>query len=214
MWPVEFGREESRSRLQYLVRPPQLGDHSDSTLTKLARILTGASNETDHSKESALRTHRGDSVVPPLVFRMCGSIECRVEDFGGGLALLASAAASVLLAWRTRTADAQHSWRGLALPAVVIWGAGAVWLASLEGVIDDYTPRILLAALLAPVGGAIAWARLPGLSPRSCSGCLVYRVGAGRAMGGFLVSAAAPLLVVQDLLSSEPRPLARAGCRT
>ena len=25
MWPVEFGREESRSRLQDLVRPPQLG---------------------------------------------------------------------------------------------------------------------------------------------------------------------------------------------
>ena len=25
MWPVEFGREESRSRLQNLVRPPQLG---------------------------------------------------------------------------------------------------------------------------------------------------------------------------------------------
>lgn len=26
VWPVEFGREESRSRLQYLVRPTQLGD--------------------------------------------------------------------------------------------------------------------------------------------------------------------------------------------
>ncbi|WP_248153025.1 hypothetical protein, partial [Microbacterium aoyamense] len=41
---------------------PQLGDHADSALTKLARILAGTSHETDPSKESCLRTCRGESV--------------------------------------------------------------------------------------------------------------------------------------------------------
>src|SRR5690606_38340519 len=39
-----------------------LGDHTDSALTKLARILTGTSHKTDPSKESCLRTHRGESL--------------------------------------------------------------------------------------------------------------------------------------------------------
>src|SRR5690606_11793808 len=42
---------------------PHLGDHTDSALTKLARILTGTSHKTDPSKESCLRTHRGESIV-------------------------------------------------------------------------------------------------------------------------------------------------------
>ncbi|MBU2316682.1 MAG: DUF4872 domain-containing protein, partial [Actinobacteria bacterium] len=38
-----------------------LGDHADCALTKLARILVGSCHETDPSKESSLRTRRGDS---------------------------------------------------------------------------------------------------------------------------------------------------------
>lgn len=97
------------------------------------------------------------TVVPPLVFRMCGASECRVQDFGGGLALLASSAACVLLAWRAPVPDAREGWKRFALPTVVIWAAATVWLMSLEGVIDAYTPRILLAAVVAPLGGACAW---------------------------------------------------------
>lgn len=97
------------------------------------------------------------AVVPPLVFRMCGSSECRVEDFGGALALLVSAAVSVLLAWRAPAPGAGESWRRFALPVTAIWGAGALWLASLEGVVDAYTPRILFAGVVAPLGGALAW---------------------------------------------------------
>jgi ammonia channel protein AmtB len=97
------------------------------------------------------------AVVPPLVFGLCEASECRVEDFGGGLALLVSSAASVLLAWRVPGVGARESWVRFALPVSAIWVAGGVWLASLEGVADAYTPRILLAALVAPVGGAIAW---------------------------------------------------------
>src|SRR5690606_14919522 len=42
---------------------PHLDDHTDSALTKLARILTGTAHKTDPSKESCLRTHRGESVT-------------------------------------------------------------------------------------------------------------------------------------------------------
>ena len=97
------------------------------------------------------------AVVPPLVFRMCAASECRVEDFGAGLALFVSSAASVLLAWRAQADTTRESWTRFALPVLTIWLAGALWLASLEGVIDAYTLRILLAALLAPLGGALAW---------------------------------------------------------
>jgi ammonia channel protein AmtB len=97
------------------------------------------------------------AVIPPLVFGLCEASECRVEDFGGGLALLVSSAASVLLAWRAPADHARESWTRFALPVLVIWVAGAFWLGSLEGVIDVYTARILLAALVAPVGGAAAW---------------------------------------------------------
>jgi len=97
------------------------------------------------------------SVVPPLVFELCGASECRVEDFGGGLALLVSSAASVLLAWRAPADTVRESWARFALPVLVVWLAGALWLASLEGMIDSYTPRILLAAFVAPLGGAVAW---------------------------------------------------------
>lgn len=97
------------------------------------------------------------AVVPPLVFRMCDAGSCRVEDFGGGLALLVSAAASVLLAWRAPTSTEREGWARFALPVAALWASGVVWLASLEGVIDAYTPRILSAGIIAPLGGAIAW---------------------------------------------------------
>ncbi len=96
------------------------------------------------------------ALAPPLVFASCGS-ECRVEDFGGGLALLVSSAASVLLAWRAPASGGREGWRGFALGALVVWLAAALWLASLEGVVDDYTPRILFAAVVAPAGGAAGW---------------------------------------------------------
>src|SRR5690606_37227118 len=56
------------------------------------------------------------AVVPPLIFGMCAESECRVEDFGGGLALLVSSAASVLLAWRAPGGVARESWARFALP--------------------------------------------------------------------------------------------------
>ncbi|QEO10161.1 hypothetical protein [Protaetiibacter larvae] len=96
-------------------------------------------------------------IVPPLVFAACTMPECRVEDFGGGLALLVSSAASALLAWRAHVHGAEQGWARFAVPVLVLWLGGALWLMSLEGAIDSYTGRILLAALLSPLAGGAAW---------------------------------------------------------
>ena len=55
------GDRGDRGVLAGIVRP-HLGDHADCALTKLARILVGSCHETDPSKESSLRTRRGDSI--------------------------------------------------------------------------------------------------------------------------------------------------------
>lgn len=97
------------------------------------------------------------SVVPALLLAACDAPECRVEDFGGGLALLVTSASAVLLAWRAPSSGVREGWGRFALPAGVVCLAAAAWLVSLEGVVDAYTPRILTAALLSPVGGAAGW---------------------------------------------------------
>ena len=97
------------------------------------------------------------AVVPPLVLAMCDASECRAEDFGGGLALLVTSASAVLLAWHAPSSGVREGWARFAIPAVVVWLAAVVWLVSLEGVIDSYTPRILAAAFIAPAGGAAGW---------------------------------------------------------
>ncbi|TPW92325.1 hypothetical protein FJ656_35355, partial [Schumannella luteola] len=132
----------------------------------IAVLLSGAAEETAPGRSSvawslvlvwALVVFPVCAVVPPLFFEMCGVSECRVEDFGGGLALLVSSASSVLIAWRAPSAVAREGWVRFAVPVVGVWFAGALWLTALEGVVDEYTPRILLAAVVAPVGGAVAW---------------------------------------------------------
>lgn len=96
-------------------------------------------------------------VVPPLLYRMCGTPECRVEDFGGSLALLVSSSASVLLAWRAHSMAEGPGWVRFGAPVALLWVAAAGWLVSLEGAIDAYSGRILLAALLSPLAGGFAW---------------------------------------------------------
>lgn len=105
----------------------------------------------------ALVTFPASVIVPQLVLRACGTAECRVEDFGGALALLVSSSAFTLLAWRAHVAGPEQGWRGFALPALGLWAGAVTWLVSLEGVFDAYVPRIALAALLAPAAGAAAW---------------------------------------------------------
>jgi len=96
-------------------------------------------------------------VVPPLLYRTCGAPECRVEDFGASLALLVSSSASVLLAWRANSVAEGPGWVRFAAPVALLWVSAAAWLVSLEGAVDAYTARILLAAVLSPLAGGLAW---------------------------------------------------------
>ncbi|CAN5389426.1 hypothetical protein BH11ACT3_BH11ACT3_11510 [soil metagenome] len=102
-------------------------------------------------------------IVPLLVTRDCADAGCGFVDFGGALPLLASAAAFVLLAWlpagvheHAPAMDARASHRAI-LAIAAVWLAFAVWLAHLEGVIDAYIPRIMLAAAVGPAAAALGW---------------------------------------------------------
>jgi ammonia channel protein AmtB len=43
------------------------------------------------------------------------------------------------------------------LAGVLVWVAAGGWLGILEGAIDEYTGRILVAAVVGPLGGAVGW---------------------------------------------------------
>jgi Amt family ammonium transporter len=101
-------------------------------------------------------------IVPPLISTRCTALECSIEDFGGALALLISSGSLVLLAWLPaglapgRELD-RGTWRSVGGPVLLLWLGFAIWLIHLEGAIDAYVPRILMAAVLAPVAGALSW---------------------------------------------------------
>ncbi|SJN44924.1 hypothetical protein FM104_13695 [Microbacterium esteraromaticum] len=57
----QHARDRGDRRVLARILGPHLGDHTDSALTKLARVFAGTCHETDPSKEFCLRTHRGDS---------------------------------------------------------------------------------------------------------------------------------------------------------
>lgn len=100
------------------------------------------------------------TVVPLRLIEDCLDVACRFEDFGGALPLFLSASAFVILAWVPGTgAGPTRGVRGLPAAAAIVgfWAAFAVWLASLEGDVDVYTPRILAAAVVGPVAGALGW---------------------------------------------------------
>jgi Amt family ammonium transporter len=105
------------------------------------------------------------ATVPLLATADCVTADCRFEDFGGALPLFLSASVFILLAWLPATAttlrpalDRAALSGGAAAGALLsFWLAFAVWLASLEGAIDSYTPRILLAGVVGPASAAIGW---------------------------------------------------------
>lgn len=128
------------------------------------------------------------ALVPLWLTASCAGTDCELEDFGGALPLLVSSSAFVLLAWLPagvieRPEVDPHSNRRALIALLILWAAVVVWLTQLEGVVDDYTPRILLAAVLGPLAGGVGWRiadRARGVSrpiPRS----LVLGVVAGLA---------------------------------
>lgn len=102
------------------------------------------------------------TIVPLVATRGCLAPECGFEDFGGALPLIVSSSAFVLLAWlpagvHERAEPRRPSSRRVIAAIVLLWLATIVWLAHLEGTIDAYTPRIALAAVVAPVTSALGW---------------------------------------------------------
>lgn len=136
------------------------------------------------------------TIAPLLVTRDCASPDCRFEDFGGALPLFLSASVFVVLAWvppaGTRAADEV---RGGAAGAAILafWAAFTIWLASLEGAVDEYIPRILLAAGVGPAAAAVGWLlvdtlRGVGRSPARSLGFGLFAGIAATASGAVAVS--------------------------
>ena len=101
-------------------------------------------------------------VVPTLISARCTALECTIEDFGGALALLISSGALALLAWlpagvATVPERPRSTWQAIGGPVSLLWVGFIFWIAPLEGAIDEYVPRIIVAAVLAPIAGALAW---------------------------------------------------------
>ena len=95
-------------------------------------------------------------VVPAIMVRGCMTPECIPEDFGGGVALFATAGACALVA--ARGSIPRRGGAPLQPAALgVLLACGIVWLVSLEGAIDAYSPRLFAASVFATLGGAFAW---------------------------------------------------------
>lgn len=103
------------------------------------------------------------ATVPLLATADCLSNDCRFEDFGGALPLFVSSTVFVVLAWvpagtvRTGVNRAPLGPAAAVGAVLCFWFAFVIWLASLEGAIDVYTPRILLAGVLGPASAALGW---------------------------------------------------------
>ncbi|MES1212267.1 MAG: hypothetical protein ABUT11_01840 [Leifsonia sp.] len=102
------------------------------------------------------------ALVPLWLTAGCAGTDCELEDFGGALPLLVSSGAFVVLAWLPagvieRADPDPHDNRRAMLALLVFWLAFVVWLVQLEGAIDEYTPRIALAAIVGPASSALIW---------------------------------------------------------
>lgn len=136
------------------------------------------------------------TIAPLLLTADCLDSACRFEDFGGALPLFLAASAFVLLAWVPPTGTARaEAVRGAPAAAAIVafWGAFAIWLASLEGAVDEYIPRILLAAAVGPAAGALGWLlvdvlRGTGRSPLRSLGYGLFAGIAATASGAVTVS--------------------------
>jgi Amt family ammonium transporter len=133
-------------------------------LLEAAAIGSGA----DRAARWALMLVWGAVVLPlatlaPLSLTSgCAGTDCELQDFGGALPLLVSSGAFVLLAWLpagfTEPTDIRpHSTRRATLALLALWVAVAVWLVQLEGAVDEFSLRILMAAVIGPVSGGLGW---------------------------------------------------------
>ena len=102
------------------------------------------------------------ALVPLIATAGCGGTDCELQDFGGALPLLVSSSAFVVFAWlpagMVETFRPDHVTAVRAVAGILLlWLAYVIWLADLEGAVDDYTVRILFAAGVGPVAAAVGW---------------------------------------------------------
>jgi ammonia channel protein AmtB len=148
-------------------------------------------------------------LVPLLATRGCLAPECGFEDFGGALPLIVSSSAYLLLAWlpagvHERAEPSRPSSRRVVAALGLLGLATIVWLAHLEGTIDAYTPRIALAAVVAPIASALGWLAVDRLRnvgrPAARSLVLGLAVGMVVALPG-AVSVGVPWSAIVGLLA-------------
>jgi Amt family ammonium transporter len=125
-------------------------------------------------------------LVPLLATSGCLAPDCGFEDFGAALPLVVSSAAFVLLAWlpagvHERSEPARPSNPRAIVATALLWPASVAWLMHLEGMIDDYSPRIALAAVVIPVASAAGWLAVDRLrnKPRPVGRSLALGLAAG-----------------------------------
>lgn len=149
------------------------------------------------------------ALVPFALTSGCFAPDCGFEDFGAGLPLTVSAAAYVLLARvpagvHERAPRDRASGRRVVLAGLLFWIATAVWLAHLEGVVDEFIPRILMAAVVGPVAGAVGWLLVDVLRDTRVSVGRSLALGLVAGMVGALpgaVGVAVPWSVIVGLLA-------------
>ena len=168
----------------------------------------------------------GAALLPLVITDPCRLNGCGFTDFGGALALFASASAYVLLAGRPPGAARPALVRGSEAIAAVLgfWVMFAIWLASLEADLDAYIPRILLAGVVGPVAGALGWLlvdrlKAVGRSPVRSLGFGFLAGIAATASGAVSVSfpwtaVVAVLAGMVAALIHSSLPLTRAGAAT
>jgi hypothetical protein len=167
----------------------------------------------------------GAALLPLVITEPCRLNGCGFTDFGGALALFASASAYVLLAGRPPAAPPPVVRGTEAIAAVLgFWVMFAIWLASLEADLDAYIPRILLAGVVGPVAGALGWLLVDRLKAveRSRLRSLGFGFLAGiAATASGAVSVSFPWTAVVAVLAGmvaalihASRPIARAGPAT
>lgn len=146
-------------------------------------------------------------LVPLGIAAVCAAPECVAEDFGGGLALFASAAAFLALTWISPVVPGalrSGSRRRLAIALVLMALGFLLWLVHLEGALDAYVWRILAAGAIAPIAATAGWLivdRLRG-SGMTAVRILAGGIGAGMvAIAPGAVSVHFPWTVIVGLLA-------------
>ena len=124
-------------------------------------------------------------LVPVLATSACLAPECGFEDFAGALPLVVSSGAYMVLAWLPaagrRSDVARLSSRRTVIAVGVLWLASVAWLMHLEGMVDEYTPRIAFAGVVVPVASAVGWLAVDRLRnvPRSAGRSVLLGLAAG-----------------------------------